>query len=157
MTSWRARLKFELGDWQGAGEDALKVLQNCATTVAMQAPALIVLGQLRTRRGDPQASAALDEARTLVGLTRELQRIVPLTVASAEAAWLAGDPAAAVAELLPVYERARARSRSVDERRTGCVAAATGCLADVRPIKRPSRTLWSSRASGEQQRAPGKS
>jgi ATP/maltotriose-dependent transcriptional regulator MalT len=107
MTSWRARLKFELGDWHGAGEDALKVLQNCATTVAMQAPALIVLGQLRTRRGDPQASAALDEARTLVGLTRELQRIVPLTVASAEAAWLAGDPAAAIAELLPVYERAQ--------------------------------------------------
>jgi DNA-binding CsgD family transcriptional regulator len=110
MTSWRARLKFELGDWQGAGEDALKVLQNCATTVAMRAPALIVLGQLRTRRGDPQASTVLDEARTLAGLTRELQRIVPLTVASSEAAWLAGDPVAAVAELLPVYERARASS-----------------------------------------------
>jgi len=66
-----------------------------------------VLGQLRTRRGDPQAAAALSEARTLVGMTRELQRIVPLTIASAEAAWLAGDPAKAVAELLPVYERAR--------------------------------------------------
>jgi ATP/maltotriose-dependent transcriptional regulator MalT len=106
MTAWRARLKFELCDWDGAGEDAQKVLQNCSTTVAAQAPALIVLGQLRTRRGDPQAASALNDARTLVQLTKELQRIVPLTVASAEAAWLAGDPAAAVAELLPVYERA---------------------------------------------------
>lgn len=107
MMSWRARLKLELGDWAGAGEDAEKVLRNCADAVATRAPALIVLGQLRTRRGDPQATAALDEARTLVGRMGELQRIAPLSIALAEAAWLAGDPATAVAELQPVYERAQ--------------------------------------------------
>jgi DNA-binding CsgD family transcriptional regulator len=99
LLSWRARLKFELCDWDGAGEDAQNVLQSSSTTVDARVPALIVLGQLRTRRSDPQASVVLDEAGTLVESTLELQRIAPLTLASAEAAWLAGDPAATVAVL----------------------------------------------------------
>jgi DNA-binding CsgD family transcriptional regulator len=50
--------------------------------------ALTVTGRLRARRGDPDPWSLLDEA---LELSRpELQRLEPIAVARAEAAWLAG-------------------------------------------------------------------
>ena len=46
-------------------------------------------GRLRARRGDPDPWTPLDEALALAG--PELQRIEPIAVARAEAAWLSGD------------------------------------------------------------------
>jgi DNA-binding CsgD family transcriptional regulator len=52
--------------------------------------ALIALGRLRARRGDPGVWSALDEARDLALRTGTVQRIAPMHAARAEAAWLEG-------------------------------------------------------------------
>ena len=54
-------------------------------------PALLVLGRVRARRGDPGAEAALDEARDLALAIGEPQRIEPVAAARAEWRWLQGD------------------------------------------------------------------
>jgi DNA-binding CsgD family transcriptional regulator len=67
---------------------------------------LVVVGQLRARRGDPNPLEPLDEALALARPTREPQRLVPVAAARAEAALLAGDAdaAAAEADVLPLRE-----------------------------------------------------
>jgi tetratricopeptide (TPR) repeat protein len=75
MLAYRARLRFERGDWQEAGEDIRMVLQHPRTTSVTRIPALRTLGHLRIRRGDPDASSPLDEARALGGPAPELQRV----------------------------------------------------------------------------------
>ncbi len=72
-------------------------------------PALTVIGYLRNRRGDPDAVAPLEEARTLAGPMPELQRIGTLAALGADAAWLAGDHAGVVRAVQPAYELARHR------------------------------------------------
>jgi DNA-binding CsgD family transcriptional regulator len=109
MLAWRARARFEQGDWQGAGEDVEVLLQHPRTAAITRGPALTVLGHLRIRRGDPDASAPLEEARTLAGLMDELMRIGPLASARADAAWLAGDRQAVVRETQAAYELAHKR------------------------------------------------
>lgn len=106
MLAWRARMNLELGDWQAASDDADLVLQHSRTSAISRAPALIVVGHLRLRRGDPDARTPLEEARTLATRIDELQRSGPLAVAIAEAAWLAGDTAAIAPLVRPVYELA---------------------------------------------------
>ena len=56
--------------------------------------ALTVLGRLRTRRGDPDARAPLEEAWELAVRTSDLQRTWPVAAGRAEHAWLTGQPAA---------------------------------------------------------------
>jgi len=107
MLAWSARAKFELGDWHGAAEDAEAVLQHAGTAPISRAPALILLGHLRIRRGDPDANSVLDSARALVAPTQELQRIAPLALALAEAAWFADDRATVIREVQPAYELAQ--------------------------------------------------
>jgi DNA-binding CsgD family transcriptional regulator/tetratricopeptide (TPR) repeat protein len=104
MLAYRARMKFEQGDWLGAGEDAEAVLRHPRTTSITRIPALRTLGHLRIRRGDPDASSPLDEARALAGPQPELQRFGTLAAVAAEAAWLAGDWAGVVREVRPAYE-----------------------------------------------------
>jgi DNA-binding CsgD family transcriptional regulator/tetratricopeptide (TPR) repeat protein len=107
MLAWSARLKFERGDWQAAGDDLDLVLQHARASAVSRAPALILLGHLRLRRGDPDAMTPLQEARVLAGRIDELQRSAPLAVALAESAWLAGNIADVVAATREVYELAR--------------------------------------------------
>jgi DNA-binding CsgD family transcriptional regulator len=51
----------------------------------------MTLGQLGSRRGDPEASALLDEALALAGRSGKLLRLGPLRAVRAEAALLHGD------------------------------------------------------------------
>jgi DNA-binding CsgD family transcriptional regulator len=53
--------------------------------------ALLALGRLRSRRGDPSVWDALDEALALAEPTGTLQRLAPVRAARAEAAWNSGD------------------------------------------------------------------
>jgi DNA-binding CsgD family transcriptional regulator/tetratricopeptide (TPR) repeat protein len=53
--------------------------------------ALVVLGLIRARRGDPGSATALDEAHELAAAACELQWVAPVAAARAEAAWLVGD------------------------------------------------------------------
>jgi DNA-binding CsgD family transcriptional regulator/tetratricopeptide (TPR) repeat protein len=97
LIAWRARMRFERGDWSGAAEDAAEVLSHRVAAIT-RVPALVVLGRVRLNRGDPGWRALLDEARDLAAATGELQRISPVACARAEAAWLHGDLDAAAEE-----------------------------------------------------------
>jgi len=120
ILAYRARLKFETGNWQGASEDAEAVLRDPRTTPNSRIPALRTLGHLRIRRGDPDASTPLDEARALAGPTPELQRVGMLAAAYAEAAWLADDREGVLREVQPAYDLVRERQ---DPRMKGELAA----------------------------------
>jgi DNA-binding CsgD family transcriptional regulator len=76
-----------------AGESAGLVLRDPRSPPVGRVWALAALGKLRARRGDPDASAPLEEAVPLVEPTGELMQIVPVAAARAELAWLSGDHA----------------------------------------------------------------
>lgn len=109
ILAYRARMKFEQGDWIGASEDIEAVLRHPHTTAVTRIPALRTLAHLRVRRGDPDVSGPVQEARALAGPTPELQRAGMLAVVCAEEAWLAEDPQRVIREIEPVYELARER------------------------------------------------
>jgi DNA-binding CsgD family transcriptional regulator len=120
LLAYRARMRFEQGDWGAASEDVEAVLQHPRTAMVTRIPALRTLAHLRVRRGDPDAGAPAEQARALAGPAPVLQRLGMLCVVRAESAWLAGDPAGVVREVQPVYELARQRR---DPRMNGELAA----------------------------------
>jgi DNA-binding CsgD family transcriptional regulator/energy-coupling factor transporter ATP-binding protein EcfA2 len=69
--------------------------------------ALIVLGRVRVRRGEPGGDELLREAWALAVDLGELRRTGPTAAARAEAAWLAGDHTAVRAIAGPVHDEAR--------------------------------------------------
>ncbi len=87
----RARVELNRGYWSEAAETAGSLLSIPRTSISPRINALVVLGLVRARRGDPGQWAALDEAWTLAEPTGELWRIGPVAVARAEAGWLAAD------------------------------------------------------------------
>ncbi|HJP94002.1 MAG TPA: AAA family ATPase [Pyrinomonadaceae bacterium] len=91
MQAWRARVYFDQGRWTSATDDAASVLGNLRVSAITRIPALCVLGHIRLRRGDPDASRVLTEAHELAMQTKEIQRIAPVASARIEQAWLAGD------------------------------------------------------------------
>jgi tetratricopeptide (TPR) repeat protein/type II secretory pathway predicted ATPase ExeA len=93
LTGVRARLRLDQGDWAGAEQDARAALTEAEQrrqggTRAVDA--LVALGRLQARRGDPDAAATLEEAAAVAFPTSELQWIGPVAAARAEHAWLHG-------------------------------------------------------------------
>jgi DNA-binding CsgD family transcriptional regulator/tetratricopeptide (TPR) repeat protein len=109
MRAQRARARFEQGDWAGAAEDASQVVGRGRLAPVSKIPALVVLGRIRTRRGDPDALSPLDEARELALGTEELQRLAPVAAARAELAWLEGDRRRALEEARLPYNLSLSR------------------------------------------------
>src|SRR6202042_2954839 len=72
--------------------------------------ALVGLGLVRARRGDPDPWTPLDEALGRAEPRRELQWIAPVAIGRAEAAWLEGRNEAAVAATDVAFEFARAKN-----------------------------------------------
>jgi DNA-binding CsgD family transcriptional regulator len=99
MSAWLATSMLEQGRHTAARQLADTVNRNPHVPPVSRIPALVVAGLVAVRRGEPTASASLDEARRLALGTGEIQRVLPVAVARAEAAWTAGDVAAAVTEL----------------------------------------------------------
>lgn len=133
LLGWRAAAALDRGRWDAAAADADEVLRHPYARLS-RVWALIVLGMLRARRGDPDAWPLLDEA---LALTRNEapQKLVPLTTARAEAAYLAGDPPRALGELgsLPVtalVDRAIAGKLAIWRRRLGAKPEETGRIAE---------------------------
>ncbi len=89
MLGVRARSNLEQGRWQQAAIDAGAVLE-ASRAALLRINALLVLGLVRVRRGDPGGDELFDEARTLALPTDEVMRIGPTAAARAEAAWLKG-------------------------------------------------------------------
>ena len=106
MTTARARVRFETGQWTMATDDAAFVLDHSHGYNVTRIPALTILGHVRLRRGDPDASRALNEAHQLAMETEEIPRLAPIVSARAEMAWLAGNDEQVVAEIQSVPEMA---------------------------------------------------
>jgi len=107
----RARLELAQGRWSRAAETAALVLGVPRTSTTPRIMALVVLGLVRARRGDPGHRPLLDEAWALAEPTEELPRLGFVAVARAEAGWLAGDPqavASAIQAALPLALELRA-------------------------------------------------
>ncbi len=104
MLAWRSLSQFYQGQWSDAVETAGSVTHQANVSSVSRIMALVAVGRVRVRRGDPEAAAVLDEALALAERTGELQRLAPVRAARAEAAWLAGDRDRVVAEARDIYE-----------------------------------------------------
>ena len=99
MVAWLAVSMLEQGRYAAAAQLAEEVSRNPNTPPVSRIPALVVAGTVALRRGDRGlADERLDEARDLAASTGEVQRIMPVAVARAEAAWSADDLDAAARE-----------------------------------------------------------
>lgn len=106
MLGCRAHAHLLRGRLTAATDDAIAVLDEPASPVSRIWP-LLVLGLVRTRRGDPGAAEALNSAWTLALQTREVQRLAPLVVARSEHAWIFGEsPPLEASRRLPANGRA---------------------------------------------------
>ncbi|MFC4453724.1 ATP-binding protein [Deinococcus sonorensis] len=106
MLAWQALSHAYQGRWTEATEAALAVTGRPGTSATSRIMALLALGRVRTRRGDPEVWPALDEALEMAVQTGTLQRLAPVRAARAEAAWLAGDLDRVREEAQAVYDLA---------------------------------------------------
>jgi len=90
MLASLARVHFETGSWN----DALKIAEDLLKGDYLPPPAkifaLVVVGSIRTRRGEADAYPLLNEAKSKAMQTMELQRIVPALSALLEYEWIKG-------------------------------------------------------------------
>jgi DNA-binding CsgD family transcriptional regulator/tetratricopeptide (TPR) repeat protein len=107
-----ARLELVRDRWTEAAEAADLVLRTPKISVLPRICALATLGRLRARRGDPDATALLDEALALATPTETLLNRGPVAIARAEAALLAGDIERLAAETQPVFDETVKRGDS---------------------------------------------
>jgi DNA-binding CsgD family transcriptional regulator len=88
--AWQALVWMYRGRWTEASGAAHVVLADRRSPVIARITALIALGRVRARRGDPAVWEALHEAHELAGNTGTLQRVALMHAARAEAAWFEG-------------------------------------------------------------------
>jgi DNA-binding CsgD family transcriptional regulator/tetratricopeptide (TPR) repeat protein len=110
LEAWFALTSMYRGDWSRAGTLAAGVLAGQGRPTIAGIMALLALGRLRARRGDPDVWDALDEALEMAERTATLQRVGPVRAARAEAAWLAGDLARCGVEAQAAFPLARAKA-----------------------------------------------
>ncbi len=104
--AWLALALVHTGEWDRAGNIAHDVVAQPNISVISLIMALVALGRLRTRRGDPDVWPTLDRALEHAVRTDTLQRLAPVRSARAEAAWLAGNHDMAQAEATASYDLA---------------------------------------------------
>lgn len=107
LHAWGAKIALDRGRWNEAAELSTLVFQKRVVSTLPRVIASVVRGLLRARRGEPDATEALDDALALAEPSAELWRIAPVALAQAETAWLAGDLEGAVHATDRVFERAR--------------------------------------------------
>jgi DNA-binding CsgD family transcriptional regulator/tetratricopeptide (TPR) repeat protein len=135
MLAWRASSALGQGRWDDAAADANLVLNDPGTHLVVRASALLVVGRLRARRGDPDVWAPLDESLTIAEGAAELPKLAPLACARVEAALLGGDVARVAAELEPfdlslLVDRWIAGELAVWTRRAELPAAEAGAVPE---------------------------
>jgi len=111
LRSWQAVLFLDTGRWADAEREAETLLALDLGFPPAEINGLVTLGELRGRRGEPGSAALLDQARDLAERTAELQRIGPVAIARAEAAWLAGDQARIAEEARGAYALSEGRNQ----------------------------------------------
>lgn len=145
-------MRFEQGDWNAASEDVEAVLRSPRTPAITRIPALRTLAHLRVRRGDPDASGPVQDARALAGPTPVLQRAGMLAIVCAEAAWLADDQEGVIREVQPVYELTR---RLRDPRMNGELAAWLWRVGALKELSTDVAEPYATEMSGDWRSAAG--
>ena len=100
--AWLSLVEAYTGRWDEATTTAQDVLAKASDSIS-RISALIAIGRVRARRGDPGAGEALDEALELSLPGGHLQRLGHVRAARAEAAWLVGDGELAAEEARAAY------------------------------------------------------
>lgn len=103
----RALVELALGRWDDAAATAQALLDGPRDQIIEpRTYALLVLGLVRARRGDPDCWPLLDEAWERAVKADDLQFLGPVSAARAEAAWLEGRAEAIGAETETTYDLA---------------------------------------------------
>jgi DNA-binding CsgD family transcriptional regulator len=105
LLSWESNQLLAEGRWSEAAQTALICLGDENPFARIHA--LVTLGLVRARRGDPGVWEPLDEAVALAEPRHELQWIAAVAIARAEAAWLEGRKQDAIKETELAYEFAK--------------------------------------------------
>lgn len=95
----QAQLRLEQGRFRQAESIAEGVMRNDQLPMVMHLPAMTVLGIVQMRLGEAGGDELLERALKEGLQTGEPQRIVPIRLALAEAAWLSEDRASAEEQL----------------------------------------------------------
>lgn len=103
LQAWQALAFLYQGRWAEANEAAAKMLQIPNLSVVPRTGALLALGRVLVRQGDPSAQTILDEALDLSLEAGGLPRLDSPWAARAEIAWLSGDDGRAIAEARSWY------------------------------------------------------
>jgi DNA-binding CsgD family transcriptional regulator/tetratricopeptide (TPR) repeat protein len=106
VVAWQALSHLYQGRWDAAADAAMEVLARPTVAAISRIMALLAVGRLRARRGDPDVWPVLDEALELSERTQTLQRLGPVRSARAEAAWLAGNASRAAQEARGAWDLA---------------------------------------------------
>lgn len=90
LRATRADYQFKEGDWDAAAAEGRSLIEERQVARISRATALMILGRVKTRRGEDGAAPLLDEALELARGIDELQYLAPAAAALAEAAWFGG-------------------------------------------------------------------
>jgi DNA-binding CsgD family transcriptional regulator/tetratricopeptide (TPR) repeat protein/GTPase SAR1 family protein len=110
--AWLVLVLVYMGEWTRSGALAHQVVDRPEVSTISRIMALVALGRLRTRRGDPEAHSALDLALELAIESGTLQRLAPVRAARAELAWLTGDLDSVRSEASACYELAASQQHN---------------------------------------------
>jgi DNA-binding CsgD family transcriptional regulator len=133
-TAWLALCELYLGQWDDAALHAQEAVALTRQESTSRIMALVALGRLRVRRGDPGAAEALDEALQLALRTGTLQRVGPARAALAEAAMLAGDLPTAITHARAGLELAVAHQHPWFAGEFALCLSCAGVLDQVPPV-----------------------
>src|SRR5215475_8464329 len=84
-------LDLDRGRWPQAADAASELLADPTCNSGTRVEALVAIGRLRGRYGDPGAGEPLEQALLLARSTGEPQDVYPVAAARAEVAWLDRD------------------------------------------------------------------
>ena len=106
MEGWQAVWLVYQARWDEAVELVASLTRHPTLSPISRIQALVALGRVRTRRGDPEVWTVMDEVLHLATGTNEVQRLGPVRSARAEAFWLKEDNERALEEIHAVYDLA---------------------------------------------------
>jgi len=136
----RARLELARGSW----DEAVRLAElSVSANLPVRCAALTVLSRVKVRLGQPDPAGLLETAWALAVKASEPQRLGPAAAVRAEAAWLRGDHAAALAIAGPVYEEAERLGDRVYQAELGYWLARAG-----RPVKAGGDHPYAVQAAG---------
>jgi DNA-binding CsgD family transcriptional regulator/tetratricopeptide (TPR) repeat protein len=98
IDAWLSMSDMYRGRWTAAADRGRRIGEEPANPTISRIVALVALGRVLARQGDPEARAVLDDALALADPTGAFQFIGPVRAARAELAWLEGDAARSSAE-----------------------------------------------------------